>query len=331
MSLLELSPALFRSLSAIAVTVALAACTGDAGRLVELADAGSVRGVVKPAGSRESIVNSSPRGTLDSRDLMQRVLVRPRPPKIIAKDFTELPDALTFAQRASTGDSSRVRGARLTEAAQIGLLFGSPEGKAYLAGKDRGRALVRGEPAAACPVLNVAIATTDDEATSGAMRACLNETAARPDCGCRLIARGSHLLAPRDDFAYAIGVGTTVIDNTGGSIMTYASEERMVEGRPGARHIWLLGIDGPAGLLQVEADGRAAMTLNATGARYDGTHKADGFRRGRVARRAYLSGPDGRSMIVLVGYEDTEFKDNRTQLSAWNPYGSPVLKKAEAE
>ena len=327
----RLSPALRRGFYAVLVTATVGACTGDAGRLIELADAGEARGFVKPAGSREAIVDSTPRGTLDSRDLTQRVLVRPRPPKIIAQDFNELPDALTFAQRAATGDKARVRGARWTEAAQIGLLFGSPEGKAFLAGKSGGRALVRGEPMESCPVLNVALATTDDEATSGAMRACLNETAALPDCGCRLIARGSHLLAPRDDFAYAIGVGTTVIDNQAGSIMTYASEERMVEGRPGARHIWLLGIDGPAGLLQVEADGRAAMTLNATGERFDGTHKADGFRRGRVARRAYLSGPGGRSLIVLVGYEDTEFKENRMQLSAWNPYGSPLLKKAEAE
>ncbi len=330
MSFFRPSQTLLNGFSALLLTATLAACTGDAGRFIELADASEGRGIVKPAGSRD-IVDSTPRGTLDGRDLTQRVLVRPRPPKIIAEDYNSLPDALTFAQRAATGDMSRVRGARWTEAAQIGLLFGSPEGKAFLAGKDGGRALVRGEPAESCPILNVALAATDDQATSGAMRACLNEAANLPDCGCRLIARGEHLLAPRDDFAYAIGVGTTLIDGTTNEAMVYASEERIVEGRPGARHIWLLGINGPVGLLQVEADGRAAMTLNATGARYDGTHKADGFRRGRVARRAYLSDQNGRSMIVLVGYEDSEFKDNRAQLSAWNPYGSLLLKKAEAE
>ena len=326
------SPTLLNGFGALIFAMTLSACTGDAGHLIELADAGDGRGIVKPAGARQqSIVDSTPRGTLDSRDLSQRVLVRPRPPKIIADDYDGLNDALTFAHRAATGDLKRVRGARWTEAAQIGLLFGSPEGKAFLAGKDGGRALVRGNPAESCPMLNVAIAATDDEATSGAMRACLNETAALPDCGCRLIARGSYLLAPRDDFAYAIGVGTTIIDGTTNEVMVYASEERIVEGRPGARHIWLLGVNGPVGLLQVEADGRAAMTLNATGQRFDGTHKADGFRRGRVARRAYLSDQSGRSMIVLVGYENTEFKENRAQLSYWNPYGSPLLKKAEAE
>ncbi len=322
------SPA--RTLSALMIGAMLCACSGEAGNLVTLADASDARDTVRPAGSREAIVNSTPRGTLDSRDLTQRVLVRPRPPKIIADDFSTLTDALTYAARSATGDAERVRGARWTEAAQIGLLFGSPEGKAFLSGK-QGRALVRGEPAQSCPMLNVALAPTDEQATDGAMRACLNQTASLTDCGCRLIARGDHLLAKRDDFAYAIGVGTTVIDPARGGAMTYASEERVVEGRPGARHVWLLDVSGPVGLLQVEADGRAAMTINATGERFNGTHKADGFRRGRTARRAYLTAPDGRNVIVLVGFEDAEFKENRAQLTAWNPYGSLVLKKAEAE
>ena len=323
---------MIRSLPFLALAFAglLAACTGEVGSLMTV-DAGDGRDFVKPAGSREQgIVTSTPRGTLDSRDLAQRVLVRPRPPKIVASDFSTLNDALTYAARSATGDAERVRGARWTEAAQIGLLFGAPEGKAYLAGK-QGRALVRGEPQESCPVLNVALAPTDEQATEGAMRACLNETAALPDCGCRLIARGDHLLAGRDDFAYAIGVGTTVIDPSRGTATTYASEERVVQGRPGARHIWLLNAAGPVGLLQVEPDGRAAMTVNATGAQYNGLHKADGFRRGRIARRAYLTGADGRNLIVLVGYEDKEFQDNRPQLTAWNPYGSLALKKAEAD
>ena len=308
----------------------LSACTGEAGHLLQMSDASDTRGVVKPAGARQAIVNSTPRGTLDSQDLVQRLLVRPRPPKIIATDFSTLPEALTYAHRSATGDAERVRGARWTEAAQIGLLFGSPEGKAYLSGKE-GRALVRGEPMESCPILDVALAPTDDQATEGAMRACLNDTAALPNCGCRLIARGDYLLAKRDEFAYAIGVGTTMIDQSRGGPQRYASEERIVEGRPGARHIWLLGVSGPVGLLQVEPDGRAAMTINATGERLTGLHKADGFRRGRVARRAYMTGEDGRNVIVLVGYEHTELKDNLGQLTAWNPYGSVVLKKAEAE
>ncbi len=326
-------PAALRLAGALTIGLALGGCTGEVGQLVTLADAseGGRTGVqAAAAGSRQAIVNSTPRGTLDSRDLTQRVLVRPRPPKIIATDFSTLPDALGYAARSATGDAERVRGARWTEAAQIGLLFGSPEGKAYLAGK-QGRALVRGEPMESCPALDVALAPTNDQATEGAMRACLNAMAVRPGCGCRLIARGDHLLAKRDEFAYAIGVGTTIIDPLQGGARNYASEERIVEGRSGSRHVWLLGVSGPIGLLQVDGDGRAAMTMNATGERFTGVHKADGFRRGRVARRAYMTGQDGRNVIVLVGYEDSEFQDNRFQLSAWNPYGDVILKKAEAD
>lgn len=319
-----------RLVAALLTGTFLSACTGEAGQLVTTADASETRTLVQANGSQPGIVSSTPRGTLDSRDLTQRLLLRPRPPKIIAQDFSDLSDALTYAARSATGDAERTRGARWTEAAQIGLMFGSPEGKAYLSGKE-GRALVRGEPMESCPALNVALAPSDEEATSGAMRACLNETADKPDCGCRLLARGDYLLAKRDDFAYAIGVSTTMIDPARGGVTTFASEERIVEGQPGARHVWLLGVSGPVGLLQVNADGRAAMTMNDTGERFSGIHKTDGFRRGRVARRAYLNGPDGRNVIVLVGYENSEFKDNRDQLTAWNPYGSLVLKKAEAE
>ncbi len=327
-------PARPRRKLALALCVGLASmvvagCASEAGPLEgrAFADAGKS---VKPAGARERLVNGTPQNMLNSADLYQRVLVQTRPPKIIAKNISELPDALTYAVRASSGDTHRKRGAKWTEAAQIGLLFGSPEGKAFLSGK-AGRALVRGEPAESCPVLNVALAGTDDQATEGAMRSCLNALAAKPSCGCRLMARGEHLLAKRDDFAYAIGVGTQIVSPSTGEVQTFTSEERMVEGHPGARHIWLLDVSGAKALLQVEADGRAALIVNETGKRFSGLHKSDGFRRGRVARRAYLTGEDGRQLIVLVGYEDTEVQDNNTALLAWNPYGSLELKKAEAD
>lgn len=318
-----------RLLAALVAGLAFAGCAGDTGTIA-LATNTEAASSVNPAGSREYIVDSTPRGTLQGSDLRQRLLLRPRPPKIIAMSLSELPEELGFAARATAGDKSRTRGARWTEAAQIGLLFGSPEGKAFLSGKE-GRALVRGAPAKSCPVMNVALSTTDDTATEGAMRSCLDAVSAYPDCGCRLIARGDHLLASRDDFAYAIGVGTRIVDPTRNEVMTYASEERIVDGRPGARHVWLLGLNGPVGLLQVERDGRAALTIEETGERYDGVHKADGFRRGRIARRAYLTAPDGRNIIVLVGYEDTELKENQAALTAWNPHGSLILKTAEAE
>jgi hypothetical protein len=112
--------------------------------------------------------------------------------------------------------------------------------------------------------------------------------------------------------------------------MRMTAEERVIEGRPDVRRLWMLGAAGPVGMLQVERDGRAAFVFSANGKRYDGSHREDGFRRGRIARRAYLTAQDGKRMVVIVGFEDTEIKENAASLQAWNPYGPLELKKAEA-
>ena len=319
-----------RSAVAFMLTIALTGCGGELGAQVAGDGIGSSR--AEPAGVRTpTLVDASPLSTLQSSHLRQRVLVSTRPPEILATSLGDIPDALTFAERATSDRSATRNSVRWSEAAQIGLLFGSPEGKAFLAATE-GRALVRGEPAESCPSLNVATARTDGEATDGALRACLSALAADHNCKCRVLARGDHLLAPRDDFAYAIGVGTTILTPDGAAPLYLTSEERLVDGRPGARHVWIIGVDAqPYALLQVEADGRAALINSRTGEQLNGTHQVDGFRRGRIARRAYLTGENGKRAIVLVGYEDAEILDNENALTAWNPYGALELKKAEAE
>lgn len=288
-------------------------CATDAGPLERVKDTAPV-----PASRGEpALIDSSPKSTLSSMSLQQSLLVSPRPPEVVANRLSELADTVGYSARATDGGLSKQRGARWREAAQIGLLVGSPEGKAFLSA-ERGRALVRGEPALSCPSLNVASAPTDDLAVEGALRACLSTLATRDNCGCRVIARGDKLLAPQKDFSYAIGVGTTLIDPSTNSSLRLSSEERLVQGRSGARHVWILGITGPFALLQVEQDGRAALVITESGERYTGIHRIEGFRRGRVARRAYLDGPNGKRLIVLVGFEDTELSDNREALMSWN-------------
>jgi len=159
----------------------------------------------------------------------------------------------------------------------------------------------------------------------------MRQMSARSGCGCRVIARADRLLAKKDEFQYAIGVSSHLVDPTTGQKLQTTAEERVVEGRPGVRRLWMLGAGGPVGMLQVEGDGRAAFVFTKTGARYDGSHREDGFRRGRVARRAYLTAKSGKRMVVLVGFEDTELKDNAASLHAWNPYGPLELKQAEAK
>ena len=322
----------FRPAAVAAATLALlAACAAGPTGGERVADSSNgVPSSVVAQAQQGGVVQSTPRGTITSSAARQRFLSQPRPADIVAEDWSGLEDAMLYSRRATEGEAARVRGARWVEAAQIGLLFGSPEGKAFLSAP-AGRALVRGEPRDKCPALNVASAPTDDQATDGALRACLREIQPYgPDCGCRVIARADRLLAPRDEFEYAIGVATRIVDPATGNERRMTSEERMIDGRPGARRLWLLGVQGPVGMLQVEPDGRAAFIESGTNARYDGKHRAEGFRRGRVARRAYLTARDGRRLVVLVGFEEEELKDNRAALTAWNPDG-PLLLKAEVE
>lgn len=276
------------------------------------------------------LVQSAPINSLTGSVVRQRFFSVPRPAEIVAEDYNELNEALLYAQRAANADPKEQNGGKWIEAAQVGLLFGSPEGKAYLSAP-AGRALVRGEPAKTCPGLHVASAQTDDQATEGAMRACMRQLSSRTGCGCRVIARADRLLAKKDEFQYAIGVSSHLIDPTNGQKIQTTAEERVVEGRPGVRRLWMLGAAGPVGMLQVEADGRAAFVFTKSGKRYDGSHREDGFRRGRIARRAYLTAKDGRRIVVLVGFEDAELKENAASLQAWNPHGPLELKKAEVE
>ncbi len=282
------------------------------------------------AQSNGGLVQSAPINSLTGNAVRQRFFSVPRPAEIVANDYDELNEALLYARRAANSDPKEQNGGKWIEAAQVGLLFGAPEGKAFLSAP-AGRALVRGEPAKSCPGLHVASAQTDDQATEGAMRACMRQLSTLADCGCRVIARADRLLAKKDEFQYAIGVSSHLVDPTNGQKIQTTAEERVVEGRPGVRRLWMLGAAGPVGMLQVEGDGRAAFVFTKTGKRYDGSHREDGFRRGRIARRAYLTANDGKRIVVLVGFEDAELKENEATLHAWNPHGPLQLKHAEAK
>jgi len=320
-------PRLTFSAVAFSLTTLLAGCSSEAGTDKVAAADRTVAAQFAQADSGS--VQSAPVNTLSGSATRQRFFSVPRPAEIVAEDYSGLEEALLYAQRATDADPKRQNGGKWIEAAQVGLLFGAPEGKAFLTAP-AGRALVRGEPAESCPALHVAAAQTDEQATEGAIRACLRQVSAWQGCGCRVIARADRLLASRDDFQYAIGVSSHLIDPSSGRQVQMTSEERVIEGRSGVRRLWMLGAAGPIGMLQVEQGGRAAFVFSATGKRYDGSHFEDGFRRGRIARRAYLTAKDGKRLVVLIGFEDAELKENSRTLMAWNPTGQLELKKAEA-
>ncbi len=203
------------------------------------------------------------------------------------------------------------------EAAQIGLLYGSPEGRAFVETMGP-RALAQGEPPAQCPALTVGRGASGEAAAREAFEGCFAALAEREDCGCRLLAEGDRLLAGAPWFSYALGVSAALVDPQSKREMTLVAEERAVPSRPGASTVWLLGFDGPKGALHLEADGAASLALlsegRASNPQWRGQAYAEGFRRGRVARRVFLTDAQGRERILLVGFEAQEMAERHDEL-----------------
>ncbi|MDD2868601.1 hypothetical protein [Neomegalonema sp.] len=203
------------------------------------------------------------------------------------------------------------------EAAQIGLLYGDPQGRAFVETVGP-RALAQGEPARQCPALTLGRGADEPAAARSALQGCFAALQGREDCGCRLLAESDRLLATAAHFSYALGVSATLVDPAARQEMTLVAEERVLANRPDASVVWLLGFDGPKGALHLEPDGIAALALLSEGPVRDpqwiGRHQAEGFRRGRVARRAFLRNAAGEERVVLVGFEAQELAERHAEL-----------------
>ena len=81
-------------------------------------------------------------------------------------------------------------------------------------------------------------------------------------------------------------------------------------------------------MAQLEPDGRAALIFAEGGARYDGRYVEDGLRRGRTARRLFLTNETGGRLVALVGYEEQELRDSEERLTAWDRQDEAYLRAA---
>ena len=300
--------------------------------------------------------------TLPKGDIeLTRLTQPPQPPELIAKAQSEVARIAASASRARLKGLARRAGAKPFEGPQIPLLIESALGRAYLA-SGPGRAIAMGSPAATCPMMGAALSrASSEEASRAALSQCLTQRAARgasASCGCRLVAAGDVLLTDAASLAYARAVTARLTRpaETGRAALDapLIAEERLydVQGdsrlsasaladlAAGARTIWLLAASGPVGLLTLSADGAAELWL-VQGPRQApeiketlrGVWRAEGFRRGRLARRVALSDGAGRAAYVFLGYEPREYAARRAQLIAEaaaieRPIGS-IARKAE--
>lgn len=234
---------------------------------------------------------------------------------VVAETPEKIEAAVAHAATLAQSDAS-YRPTRL-EAAQIGLLYGDPQGRAFVETLGP-RALAQGEPANQCPALALGRGPDKPAAARSALQSCFAALQGRADCGCRLLAEGDRLLASASHFSYALGVSAALVDPAGGREMALVAEERPVATRPDSSVVWLLGFQGPVGALHLEPDGTAALALLSEGPtnapKWFGRHHAEGFRRGRIARRAFVSDAQGRERILLVGFEAQELAERHAEL-----------------
>ena len=242
-------------------------------------------------------------------------------PAFIAADEGEIAGTIDALDRFAERLPSRGKDARKTAAAQVALLHGSPDGRAYIAVADP-RAFVLGAPPRICPArVAAAGGDTQADAVGAALRGCFDALAAAgapESCGCQVMASGAALLAPLADFAYAPGVSGWIVSPDLALDLHLAVREGATPAGdrrltfltgPGADIAAVLSRDGTA-VLSVRRDGAPDLALT-------GVHRPEGLRRGRYADRLRLTDAEGHEVVALVGYEPVEYASRRRELLRW--------------
>ena len=263
----------------------------------------------------------------------------PRPPEILVQNQSGLEDAAHNADTERLARMAARNGSVRYEAAQIPFFFESEIGRAYIE-SGPGRALARGAPAERCAGFGVALNRSSPiDAARDALSSCFRAPPAyaaqeegESPCACRLIAAENLLLAEADAFAYPRAVNALLIDPNRDLSASLIAEERPPAAQTpekrlaalsqGARSLWLLTPTGPMGALDLSADGRAELQLLKgpadaleTVRRYTGSWRAEGYRRGRLAKRLALTDPEGGQLLLLIGYDPDELSKRRKSLT----------------
>lgn len=265
------------------------------------------------------------RTVLAGSDIGLKTLTQPpEPPEITARSAADLTAArVAAAPERLEALANRAR-ARTRPGPELALFFEAPIGRAYLAAGPA-KALARGAPAESCPAFGAALAhASRPDAASAALELCLAglPSDTRADCGCRLIAVGDVLLAEASTFEYARTVSARLIGRADGAPVDLSvvidGPDPSGRGAPEDRRLSVRTVSGPAGVLEIDADGAARLSLGASDAPalYEGQWRAEGFRRGRLAGVAGLTGPSGAPLALLIGYAPAEVSERREELLA---------------
>jgi len=251
---------------------------------------------------------SERRGNAEAVDL-QRFVVLPRPPVVVARDAAGIVAATQIMNNLAAEDLGKRAGARFTNANALPWLNGSVEGRAFLATSGP-RVLVRGTPAEFCPVaLSESGAATVPVLTERAMQRCLAEIA--PGCGCQVIAAGTFLLVKREELKYATGIAARVrarsLDLDGLLVAEVAP----------SGDVLLRDLTHVVGRMTRGADDAVTLRMGPEGTVFTGRSRKVGFRRGRLAERIYARDADGNRLVLLIGFDPDELAKLAGAWLAW--------------
>lgn len=263
----------------------------------------SCGGAPDSAGSR--------REKIPERVDLQQILIMPRPPEMVVDDRTDLDTVSRRLQQLNPNALAAREGARLIDANALPWLAGSTVGRKFL-DNPSGRVLVRGTPAAFCPV---ALTETGPGAASAlatrALRSCAAQSA--PGCGCQVIALGSVLMVPREDVAYATGVSARIQAPSLG-LDGFLIAEETPQGE-----ILLRDVSGVVGRMQRGDGGQVTLDFDKAGQAFQGRARSVGFRRGRLAERVYARDSEGNRVSLLIGFGPEELAEFAGAWLAWPP------------
>ncbi len=243
-----------------------------------------------------------------------RLVRAPSPPAFVSLRPEEDRDVAAAAAAYARALEAGERRARPVGPRQTPILYGSPEGRAFLDLPPEARAMAIGAPPRSCPARVVA---GSSEAAMSACRAALAAADAPDGCGCVIIADGSALIAPEAAFAYAPGVSARILSRAFDLDLTLVAREEAA--RDGGRRLLFHPAPGDRLTVDIAPDGAATATWDGPDGRavLRGRRIADGLRRGRYAERIAAQDEAGRRILIIVGFEPVEFAVRRRELTRW--------------